>query len=70
MQQLKQDLENNSINENTAIYEVMLELAEEENSELKAENDAMWNYIIYLQNKNKELVLEYDNLTAIDKRLN
>ena len=58
------------MNENTAIYEIMLELAEEENSELKAENDAMWNYIIYLQNKNKELVLEYDNLTAINKRLN
>lgn len=58
------------MNENTAIYEVMLELAEEENSELKAENDAMWNYIIYLQNKNKELVLEYDNLTSINNRLN
>lgn len=58
------------MNENTAIYEIMLELAEEENSELKAENDAMWEYIMYLQKKNKELVTEYDNLTAINKRLN
>jgi hypothetical protein len=58
------------MSEDTAILEVMLELAEEENSELKAENDALWNYILYLQNKNKELVLEYDNLTSINKRLN
>jgi hypothetical protein len=58
------------MNEDLAIYEVMLELAEEENSELKAENDAMWDYIMYLQKKNKELVIEYDNLTAINKRLN
>jgi hypothetical protein len=58
------------MNENTTILEVMLELAEEENSELKAENDAMWDYIMYLQKKNKELLLEYENLTAIDKRLN
>lgn len=58
------------MSEDTAILEVMLELAEEENSELKAENDALWNYILYLQNKNNELVLEYDNLTSINKRLN
>lgn len=58
------------MNEDLSILEIMLELAEEENSELKAENDAMWDYIMYLQKKNKELVLEYDNLTAIDKRLN
>jgi hypothetical protein len=58
------------MNEDIAVYEVMLELAEEENSELKAENDAMWGYIMYLQNKNKELLIEYDNLTSIDKRLN
>jgi len=58
------------MNEDIAVYEVMLELAEEENSELKAENDAMWNYIMYLQNKNKELLIEYDNLTSINNRLN
>jgi hypothetical protein len=58
------------MNENTAILEVMLELAEDENKELREENDNLWNYITYLQNKNKELMLEYDNLTAIDKRLN
>jgi predicted RNase H-like nuclease (RuvC/YqgF family) len=58
------------MNENTAILEVMLELAEEENSELKAENDNLWDYIMYLQKKNKQLMEEYDNLTSIDKRLN
>lgn len=58
------------MNENTAILEVMLELAEDENSELKAENDNLWDYIMYLQKKNKQLMEEYDNLTSIDKRLN
>lgn len=58
------------MNDNTAILEVMLELAEDENKELREENENLWNYITYLQNKNKELLLEYDNLTAIDKRLN
>jgi hypothetical protein len=58
------------MDENTAILEVMLELAEDENSELKAENDNLWDYIMYLQNKNKQLMEEYDNLTSIDKRLN
>jgi hypothetical protein len=58
------------MNENTAILEVMLELCEDENSELKEENDALWDYIMYLQNKNKDLVKEYDNLTSINKRLN
>jgi hypothetical protein len=58
------------MNEDTILYQVMLELCEEENTELKTENDAMWDYIMYLQKKNKDLLLEYDNLTAIDKRLN
>lgn len=59
------------------LYKVMLELAEDENIELKEENQRLrtlvgalkgWN--TFLENKNKELVLEYDNLTAIEKRLN
>jgi hypothetical protein len=58
------------MNENTTILEVMLELAEDENSELKEENDNLWDYIMYLQKKNKQLMEEYDNLTSIDKRLN
>jgi hypothetical protein len=58
------------MDENTAILEVMLELAEDENSELKEENDNLWDYIMYLQNKNKQLMEEYDNLTSINKRLN
>lgn len=59
------------------LYKIMLELAEDENKELKDEIEALKNVIqaikIYnsiLEKKNKELVLEYDNLTQIDKRLN
>ena len=58
------------MDENTAILEVMLELAEDENSELKEDYDNLWDYIMYLQKKNKQLMEEYDNLTSIDKRLN
>ena len=58
------------MNEDIAVYEVMLELAEEENSELKAENDAMWGYIQYLHDKNRELYREYNNLLDTNKRLN
>jgi hypothetical protein len=52
------------------IYEIMLELAEEENKDLKDENEALWNYVTHLQKRNAELLLEYDNLTSINKRLN
>jgi len=58
------------MNENTAILEVMLELAEDENSELKAENDALWNYVQYLQKKNNELLKEYNYLLNPDNRKN
>lgn len=58
------------MNEDVAIYEVMLELCEEENGDLRYENDSLYAYIEYLHHKNRELVKEYDNLTAIDKRLN
>ena len=58
------------MNEDIAIYEVMLELAEEENTDLKVENDILVGYIRYLEHKNKELYEEYNHLLDINKRLN
>jgi hypothetical protein len=65
------------MNENTAILEVMLELAEDENTELKSEVEYLQAVIKFLEYQNKELKLrnndfaeEYDNLTNINKRLN
>lgn len=55
----------------------MLELAEDENNELNDEINtlrtlvtALKGYNTFLERKNKDLVLEYDNLTSIEKRLN
>jgi len=58
------------MNDDLAIYEVMLELAEEENEDLKYENDSLYGYIEYLHNKNRELYKEYNNLLNPDNRLN
>ena len=58
------------MNEDTILYEVMLELAEEENEDLKAEMDSLYGYIQYLHDKNKDLVKEYNNLLQIERRLN
>lgn len=58
------------MNKEINIYEIMLELAEEENSDLKEENEAMWNYINHLQKKNEELIKEYNNLLNPDNRKN
>ena len=58
------------MNEDVAIYEVMLELAEEENEDLNAEIDSLYGYIQYLHDKNRELYEEYNNLLQINKRLN
>ena len=58
------------MNEDIAIYEVMLELAEEENEDLNAEIDSLYGYIQYLHDKNRELYEEYNNLLQINKRLN
>lgn len=59
------------------LYKVMLELAEDENTELNDEINtlrtlitALKGYNTFLERKNKDLVLEYDNLTSIEKRLN
>lgn len=48
----------------------MLELCEEENEDLKAENERLYNYINYLENKNRNLIEEYNNLVRIEKRYN
>ena len=65
------------MNEDTAILEVMLELCEEENTELRDENgylQALVRYFEYenrnLKEKNNEIAIEYNNLTDIKKRLN
>ena len=58
------------MNENTIILEVMLELCEEENKDLKVENEALYNYIEYLHLKNKELHDEFLKLIKIENRLN
>lgn len=54
----------------TQILEIMLELCEDENKDLKAENDTLYDYIAYLQHKNKDLVKEYNDLVDINKRYN
>lgn len=63
--------------EDIEIYKVMLELCEDENKELTEEIrtlrtliSALKGYNTFLERKNKDLVLEYDNLTSIEKRLN
>jgi hypothetical protein len=58
------------MNEDIALLEVMLELCEEENEDLKYENDSLYGYIEYLHNKNRELYKEYNNLLDTNKRLN
>ena len=58
------------MNEDIAVYEVMLELAEEENEDLKHEMASLYGYIQYLHDKNKELYEEYNNLLDTNKRLN
>ena len=58
------------MSEDTAILEIMLELCEEENEDLKNEISMQYEYINYLQDKNKELYKEYNNLLNPDNRTN
>ena len=58
------------MNEDTILYEAMLELAEEENEDLKSEMESLYGYIQYLHDKNKELYREYHNLLDTNNRLN
>ena len=57
-------------NTDNILLEVMLELCEEENEDLKTENDALYGYIAYLEHKNNDLVKEYNDLVDINKRYN
>ena len=58
------------MNEDTILLEVMLELCEEENEDLKHENEYLLALTRYLEYKNKELYIEYNNLLDTNKRLN
>tara|TARA_R110000868_G_scaffold407607_1_gene689233 strand:- start:746 stop:922 length:177 start_codon:yes stop_codon:yes gene_type:complete len=58
------------MNEDLALMEVMLELCEEENTELRDEVVYQSAMIRYLEYKNKELYLMNKNLLDINKRLN
>lgn len=55
---------------NEHILEIMLELCEEENKDLKNENDTLYNYIAHLEKQNQHLVKEYNNLVKLERRLN
>jgi hypothetical protein len=65
------------MNEDTILLEVMLELAEEENIDLRSEieyQQALIHYLEYqnrkLSENNNELHREFVNLISLDKRLN
>ena len=66
-----------SMNKDTAILEVMLELCEEENTELRDENAYLAALVRYLEwqnkdfkQKNKQLLKEYNYLLNPDNRKN
>lgn len=52
------------------ILEIMLELCEDENKDLKAEIDTLYDYIGYLEKKNSNLIKEYNHLIDLKKRYN
>lgn len=52
------------------IYEIMLELAEDENEELKTENTLLANYCRFLEMENKKLVRDFNSLFDIKRRKN
>ena len=58
------------MNEDIAVLEVMLELCEEENTDLRSENEYLSALTRYLEYKNKELYIEYNILLDTNKRLN
>lgn len=58
------------MNEDVAILEVMLELCEEENTELRHENEYLEALTRYLEYKNKELYTAYIDILDVNKRLN
>lgn len=58
------------MNEDIALYEVMLELCEEENQDLRHEMNSLYGYIQYLHDINKDLVDEYNAFIKLKNRLN
>jgi len=52
------------------ILEIMLGLAEDENKDLRSEIDSLYSYIDYLENKNRNLIKEWNDLVDIKKRYN
>ena len=58
------------MNEDIALYEVMLELCEEENQDLRYEMNSLYGYIQYLHDINKDLVDEYNAFIKLKNRLN
>lgn len=52
------------------IYEVLFELAEEENDDLRQTIIMLKSHIEFLEAMNGQLVKEYDNLINPNKRLN
>ena len=56
--------------EDIKLYEIMLELAEEENKDLKNENDVLYGYAQYLKAQNEDLKRQIENLLDIRKRRN
>ena len=52
------------------LYQIMLELCEEENEDLKHENEVLYKFITYLEEKNRDLIEEYNNLVDIKRRRN
>lgn len=57
-------------NIDNVLLEVMLELAEDENRDLREENENLYAYIQYLHNINKDLVDNYNQFVKIENRLN
>jgi hypothetical protein len=57
-------------NTDNILLEVMLELAEEENKDLRDENELLYGYIQYLRNKNNDLVKQYNDLVRLENRFN
>ena len=60
-----------------SLYEILLELAEEENNELKQENQILsienqllMGYKEFLEHENKDLIKKYNSLFKIEERKN
>lgn len=58
------------MNEDVSIFEIMLELAEEENKDLKETNEYLDALVTVLKKENKDLIMQYNALIDINKRLN